>query len=138
MGIESEEGSFLAFGRQFFYIIMIKYSLWLFLTLVLTFLVSVASCTKPIPIYEVPPPIRSTVNIYDDFFDPPTFIIRAGTRITFANLGYHNHSATSDQRVFDSGTLAPGQSFSFTFQDKGEFGFHCKFHAEMHAKIIVQ
>ena len=126
MGIESEVCSFLVFGTRFFW------------ALALTFLVSVASCTKPIPIYEVPPPIPSTVNIYDDFFDPPSFTVIAGTRITFTNLGYHNHSATSDQAVFDSGTLAPGQSFSFTFQDKGEFSFHCKFHPEMHAKIIVQ
>lgn len=123
---------------QFFYIIMRKYTSWFFLALVLTFLVSVASCTKPIPIYEVPPPVPSTVNIYDDFFDPPTSTVRAGTRITFTNLGYHNHSATSDKGIFDSGTLAPGQSFSFTFQDKGEFSFHCKFHPEMLAKIIVQ
>jgi plastocyanin len=138
MRIESEECSFLAFGRQFFYIIMRKYTSWFFLALVLTFLVSVASCTKPIPIYEVPPPVPSTVNIYDDFFDPPTSTVRAGTRITFTNLGYHNHSATSDKGIFDSGTLALGQSFSFTFQDKGEFSFHCKFHLEMHAKIRVQ
>jgi|GEM_PF-6304614 len=117
---------------------MRKSVLRFFCWVTLVFLVSVVSCTKPIPIYEVPPPIPDTVNIYDDFFDPPSFTLIAGTRITFTNLGYHNHSATSDQGVFDSGTLAPGQSFSFTFQDKGEFSFHCKFHPEMHAKIIVQ
>jgi plastocyanin len=119
-------------------ITMRKYSLWFFSTFVLTILVSMASCTKPIPIYEVPPPVPDTVNIYDYFFDPPTFTVKAGTRITITNLGYHDHSATSDKGVFDSGTLAPGQSFSFTFQDKGEFIFYCKFHPEMHAKIIVQ
>jgi plastocyanin len=117
---------------------MRKAGLWVFWGLALAYLASATSCTKPIPIYEVPPPIPSTVNIYDDFFDPPTFTVRAGTRITFTNLGYHNHSATSDKEVFDSGTLSPGQSFSFTFQDKGEFSIHCKFHPEMHAKIIVQ
>lgn len=98
----------------------------------------VSSCTKPIPIYEAPPPIPDTVNVYDDFFDPPTFTVRAGTRITFTNLGYHDHSATSDKGAFDSGTLTPGQSFSFTFQEKGEFDFHCKFHPDMRAKIIVR
>ncbi|HVP36682.1 MAG TPA: cupredoxin domain-containing protein [Terriglobales bacterium] len=109
-----------------------------FWKLVLTFLILTISCAKPIPIYDVPPPVPDTVNIYDDFFDPPTFTVRVGTSVTFTNLGYHDHSVTSDKGVFDSGTLAPGQSFSFTFQDMGEFSFHCKFHPEMLAKIIVQ
>jgi plastocyanin len=48
------------------------------------------------------------------------------------------HTVTSNTGVFNSGTLGPGQSFSFTFQNAGTFQYHCSFHAGMVGSVVVQ
>jgi plastocyanin len=40
--------------------------------------------------------------------------------------------------VFDSGSIAPGGKFSFTFQNKGTFAYKCTFHSGMVGTIVVQ
>jgi plastocyanin len=45
---------------------------------------------------------------------------------------------TSDTGAFDSGSLAPGAKFSFTFQTRGSFPYHCTPHPGMVATVVVQ
>jgi len=110
------------------------------LTLVLICIVATANCYKSSTMEQtqVPPPSPNSVNIGDDFFNPGSLTVTAGTTVTWTNRGNRGHTVTSDQGAFDSGTLNPGSTFSFTFKDKGTFSYHCNFHSGMAAKIVVE
>ena len=41
---------------------------------------------------------------------------------------FHRLAGKSDTALYDSGTLNPGDTFSFTFPDEGTFEYFCKFH----------
>jgi plastocyanin len=67
-------------------------------------------------------------------------VISMGTTVTWTNTDAIAHTSTSDTGVWDSGILAPGQSFSFTFASTGTFPYHCAIHgaASMSGTIVVQ
>lgn len=71
---------------------------------------------------------QNAVAAYDDYFTPKVITVPAGTTVTWINSGSDPHSVTSDTRIFDSGTLAPDATFSFTFNNPGTFPYYCKFH----------
>jgi len=71
-------------------------------------------------------------------FKPKTLKIKVGTIVTWKNTTTVPHTATSDDgTTFNSGTINPGGSFSFTFKKKGTFTYHCNFHPFMHGSIVV-
>jgi plastocyanin len=71
-------------------------------------------------------------------FQPTTLNITVGTTVTWSNTTQAQHTATSnDGATFNSGTINPGSSFSFTFMKKGTVAYHCNFHPFMKATIIV-
>ncbi len=47
------------------------------------------------------------------------------------------HSVTADDGSFDSGLLATGDSWSYTFTEPGEFEYFCSPHPWMRAKVVV-
>jgi plastocyanin len=72
-------------------------------------------------------------------FKPAVLTVRAGTRVTFTNRDATAHTATSTRAgVFDSGTVAPGQSASVTLTKPGIYSYYCQFHAFMKATVIVK
>jgi plastocyanin len=71
-------------------------------------------------------------------FSPDPITITRGDTVTWTNN--HNlvsHTATSDDGVWDSGTLTFGQTFTFVFDSAGTFGYHCDFHLIMMGTITV-
>lgn len=77
-------------------------------------------------------------------FNPATLNITVGTKVTWTNNSSTStiHTTTSDSGngaggVWDSGVLAPGQSFSFTFTTPGTFTYHCSIHPFMTGTIHV-
>jgi plastocyanin len=70
-------------------------------------------------------------------FMPDTLTIRVGQTVTWINNDETEHTATSDTSVFDSGFLAPGQSFTFRFTSTGTFPYFCQIHPDMVGRIIV-
>lgn len=77
------------------------------------------------------------ITIQDFFFSPDNITIPVDTIVTWTNLGPLHHTATSDNGVFNSGLLAVGQKFSFTFTEAGTYKYHCAPHPFMHGTIIV-
>jgi plastocyanin len=69
---------------------------------------------------------------------PNPITVAAGRAVTWMNNDSTAHTVTSNTGVFNSGTLGPGQSFSFTFQNAGTFQYHCSFHAGMVGSVVVQ
>jgi LysM repeat protein len=83
------------------------------------------------------------ISMYNVQFIPNTAIIPRGGRVLWQNSDSLNHSVRSGQpgaptTLFNSGTLAPGGSFSFTFNDAGTFPFYSELDAGMTGTITVQ
>ncbi len=71
-------------------------------------------------------------------FLPATITVAIGTTITWTNNDSTLHTVTSLTDAFDSGTLANGGTFSFTFTTAGTYQYRCSIHTEMQGTVIVQ
>ncbi len=84
----------------------------------------------------VPP--ANIVSIKNNSFYPSTENITVGTKITWVNNDTVAHTVTSDSgNLLNSGNIAPGQSFSFTFTKPGPVIYHCSIHPTMKGAIVV-
>lgn len=102
---------------------------------------SFAATTAPASPAATPHPTATvaltSVSISNFSFQPQTLQVKVGSTVTWANNDATSHTVTSDTGVFDSGTLTPGGSFSFTFTQAGTFAYHCNIHPNMKGTIIV-
>jgi plastocyanin len=78
------------------------------------------------------------VSVQDNTFTPGDIKLAVGDTVTFTNEGAIAHTVTAtDGADFDSGTLAPGATFSFTADKAGTVKYVCTFHAGMQGTIKV-
>src|SRR5215218_10760577 len=77
------------------------------------------------------------VSIKGFAFNPPNATVAPGTTVTWVNDDQAPHTATANDGAFDSGTLQPGQSYSFTFDKPGTYAYHCNIHPDMTATVTV-
>jgi plastocyanin len=91
-----------------------------------------ASKNQTIDIVEPDPNNKNTWG-----FKPSDVTVETGTTVTWRNTGAMEHTVTSDDKVFDSGHLKSGQSFSFTFRKPGVYGYHCSPHPWMKGTVRV-
>jgi len=73
------------------------------------------------------------VAISDFSFAPATVTIKAGGRVDWTYAlgdGTAPHTVTADDGAFDSDNVAPGGSFSHTFDKTGTYPYYCRFHGE--------
>src|SRR5829696_6991426 len=77
------------------------------------------------------------ISVVDFAFEPGTVSVPAGATVTWTNTGSRPHTVTADDGSFDSGRLDPGEQFSHTFDQPGNFTYHCGFHPEMQGSIVV-
>lgn len=63
--------------------------------------------------------------------------VPVGTTVTVRNDDGAQHTWTSVDDVFDSGALGRGDTFSFTFDEAGEYPFICSFHPTMGGTLVV-
>jgi plastocyanin len=78
-----------------------------------------------------------SVNIGDNFFDPPQSAVEPGSTITWTNNGDEPHTVTADDGSFDSGMLNPGDSYTVAFDGQGTLTYHCAIHPEMRGSVTV-
>lgn len=84
-------------------------------------------------------PTTATISINNFAFNPSTTIIKVGSKVTWTNNDNVPHTITSDSgSLLRSPTLAPGQSFSFTFTKAGSENYHCSIHPSMTGQVAVQ
>ena len=63
--------------------------------------------------------------------------VPVGERVVVTNTDGASHTWTAVDGSFDSGTLAEGDSFEFTFDEPGMFEFFCAIHPSMVGAITV-
>jgi plastocyanin len=87
------------------------------------------------------------VSMQNIAFNPQTVTIKVGDSVRWTNNDVVPHTATSGNpgdadagSVFDSGTLAGGQSFTHQFDQSGEFVYFCGVHplTMRDARVIVE
>ena len=64
--------------------------------------------------------------------------IPVGTTVTWTNEDSTMHTVTAVDGSFDSGFFDNGDSWSYTFDEPGEFEYFCLPHPWMRAKVIVE
>ncbi|MBD3219136.1 MAG: hypothetical protein GF310_12750, partial [candidate division Zixibacteria bacterium] len=70
-------------------------------------------------------------------FDPADLAVETGATVRWTNNHTVNHTSTSLDGIWDSGTLAPGESYSYTFNNPGYYEYDCTFHPSMTGVIRV-
>lgn len=80
-------------------------------------------------------------------YSPDVIVVPVGTTVTWTNSDQLPHtvtSGTSDGRagepdgIMDSGDMAPGDTFSFTFNEAGEYPYYCTPHPWMRGAVLVE
>lgn len=79
---------------------------------------------------------QQDVAIIDFTFSPANVTVEPGTTVVWTNVDIVDHTVTSD--YFTSDVLNPGDSYSFTFEDEGEFDYFCTLHPQMKGKVTVE
>ena len=86
---------------------------------------SVAQATKTIKATHTPPAAVTAISITNGKFHPKNVSVKLGTTLTWTNADDIQQSITSDAPgVFDSGLLAPGGTYAWTFNQAGVFPYH--------------
>ena len=89
-----------------------------------------------------------SVPMKDGFrFEPARMIISPGTTVTWVNDSADAHFVNSDPhpshnviKDLNSSRINPGESYTFTFEEAGAWGYHCSahFNSDMIAQVIVE
>jgi plastocyanin len=81
----------------------------------------------------------TTVTINNYTFAPNNVTVHPGDTVTWNNQDSIPHTAsTLDGTSFDTGTIVPGASASFTFKTAGTYKYHCSIHPDMQGEIDVK
>ncbi len=83
---------------------------------------------------------ETAVSIKDFAFSPQSVSVKKGTAVTWTNNDSAAHTVTFDDTALSSassGNLAKGATFSHTFDTAGTFKYHCAYHANMIATVVV-
>ena len=113
------------------------------LTVVIILILSISGCTQQA---QSQSPVATDIIIIKNFaFDPSTVTVKVGTTVTWKNEDSVMHNIASDPHPthtdlpeLDSKELASGESYSFTFNKTGTFGYHCHLHPNMKGKVMVE
>ena len=92
----------------------------------------------------------------NDCYAPGILTVNPGTTVTWTNDDNTSHTVTSGisfglastegfedatpgpDGLFDSGIMAPGSTFSYTFNDEGVYNYFCSLHPFMVAQVVVE
>lgn len=76
------------------------------------------------------------VTIQDFAFNPPALEVKAGDTVTWTNKDSVPHTVAGD--AFQSGELATGGTYTFTFDKAGTYSYKCGIHPTMTATVVVK
>lgn len=78
-----------------------------------------------------------TVHIRQMKFVPPELDAQVGDTVVWKDEDMVPHSATAEDKSFDTGLMPPGESRKVVLQKAGEIPYYCSNHPDMHAKLEV-
>jgi plastocyanin len=116
--------------------------------------IAAISVTVAVLVWRQPTMIRMEDSPLGGTYNPETLTVRVGTTVQWKNYGEQVHDATdrrdaamrtgdiaypSGAEPFDSGSMQPGQTFSYTFTVAGTYKYICTPHefGGMTGEVIV-
>ena len=83
-------------------------------------------------------PATHDVSISGSAFSPMNLQVHVGDTVRWTNQDGFAHTVDStDGGPLDSGSMAQGAVYSFTFDEAGTFAYRCEFHASMTGSVTV-
>src|SRR5262249_49662526 len=85
--------------------------------------------------------VPDTVRLDDALsFLPNTLVVASGDSVRWANASdsHTTHTSSSDTGLWNSGSIAPGESFTQRFDTAGTYLYHCTIHNGMIGAIVVE
>jgi plastocyanin len=79
-----------------------------------------------------------SVQIASFNYKPATLTVTKGARVRFTNQDRAAHTATADDRSFDTQGIDKGGTAQVTFTRAGTFPYHCDFHPFMKGVVVVR
>src|SRR6186713_1776975 len=79
-----------------------------------------------------------TIVIADMKFSPETLTVGPGDTIVWVNKDFFPHTATAQDKSFDSLDIATNQSWKYVATKMGAFPYVCTLHPTMKAILIVK
>lgn len=87
--------------------------------------------------HEPPAPV-SSISIVNGKFRPKNATVKLGATVTWTNNSDKPESVTSDSPgLFDSGPLAPGATWQYTFSKAGTFPYHSTGTSQTYGSVTV-
>jgi plastocyanin len=85
------------------------------------------------------PTATDAVTIENFAFNPANITVKKGTTVTWTNKDSSPHTVieTDGQTGPNSGDLATGKTFTFTYNTVGTFKYHCSIHSSMTGTVTV-
>ena len=80
--------------------------------------------------------VSTVITIQSSGFNPHDITISPGT-VTWINNDTKIHHVVSDDGVFDSGNLTPGQSYSYYLNDVRTYPYHDSLDSSMKGTIVL-
>jgi plastocyanin len=79
------------------------------------------------------------VKMIDNAFEAKDITVDVGDTVVWENAGQIAHTATATAGAdFDSGSVAPGETYEWTAKKAGTVSYVCTFHPGMEGTITVQ
>jgi plastocyanin len=82
-------------------------------------------------------PKTYTIAIKNGTFSPSMVFVERGTIVTWINYDGSAHTVTGDAGGPASSNLGTGKKYSYTFNEIGNFNYHCTVHPMMKATVSV-
>ena len=79
-----------------------------------------------------------TVTMEGMAFVPATLSVQRGDTVVWVNKDPFPHTATGQQRSFDSGEIAAGKTWKFVAGKQGTFAYVCALHPTMKGTLVVK
>ena len=77
------------------------------------------------------------VSIQNFAYNPTDLTVAVGTTVTWTNNDSVSHTVIGDNGGPDSGTIAPGGTYHYTFTTAGTYSYHCAIHPSMTGSVTV-
>jgi len=83
-------------------------------------------------------PKTHVVTIENLRFTPDVLTVQRGDRVVWINKDLFPHTATADNKAFDSHGIEPSASWTYVARKPGEYPYGCLFHPTMKARLTIR
>ena len=88
--------------------------------------------------YASPKSAVHTVIIDGMQYSPQTLEVHVGDTVIWKNKDPFPHTATADNRAFDSRSIPPNGTWKFIAKRRGNYPYICVLHPTMKARLVVK